>query len=120
MRRRSFLTSSAALALLPIELGCLPPAIMPSPKAIAKEVRNEFLHAWQGYKFAAWGYDEVRPLSGKPTNFFLKNHSFGLSIIEAMDTLYVMVWTPSSSRALRGCARTWISMSTATCRCSRL
>src|SRR5947209_8226957 len=90
MRRRKFLASTAAAALLPAEIACLPPASMPSPKAIANEVRDEFLHAWHGYKYAAWGYDEVRPVSGKPSNFFLKNHSFGLSIIEAMDTLYVM------------------------------
>jgi mannosyl-oligosaccharide alpha-1,2-mannosidase len=63
---------------------------MPSPEAIARQVRDEFLHAWNGYKYIAWGYDEVRPISGRPANFFLKNHSFGLSIIEAMDTLYVM------------------------------
>ena len=63
---------------------------MPSPETIVRQVRDEFLHAWNGYKYIAWGYDEVRPVSGKPANFFLKNHAFGLSIIEAMDTLYVM------------------------------
>jgi len=63
---------------------------MPGAKAIAAQVRDEFLHAWHGYKYIAWGDDEYRPLSGKPSNFFLENHSFGLSIIEAMDTLYVM------------------------------
>lgn len=61
-----------------------------SPRAVANEVRAEFLHAWRGYKRFAWGYDEVRPVSGKPKNFFIPEHSFGLSIIEALDTLYVM------------------------------
>src|SRR5437868_2018273 len=89
MNRSTFLTSVSA-ALLPAELACLPPAVMPSPKTIALQVRDEFLHAWNGYKYIAWGYDEYRPVSGKPSNFFLKNRSFGLSIIEAMDTLYVM------------------------------
>jgi len=63
---------------------------MPSPKSIASQVRAEFLHAWNGYKRFAWGYDEVKPVSGKSVNFFVDNHSFGLSIIEAMDSLYVM------------------------------
>ncbi len=90
MNRSTFLTSATAAALLPAELACLPPAVMPSPETIARQVRDEFLHAWQCYKFSSWGYDEVRPISGKPSNFFLKNHAFGLSIIEAMDTLYVM------------------------------
>lgn len=63
---------------------------MPAPRAIAQEVRDEFLHAWSAYRRFAWGYDEVRPVSAMPKNFFLQNHSFGLSIIEALDTLYVM------------------------------
>ncbi len=62
----------------------------PSPRALAREIRDEFLHVWNGYKRIAWGYDEFRPISGTPKNFFLPNHSFGLSIIEALDTLYVM------------------------------
>ncbi|HEV3154189.1 MAG TPA: glycoside hydrolase family 47 protein [Candidatus Baltobacteraceae bacterium] len=60
------------------------------PKDIAKHVRDEFLHAWNGYKRFAWGHDEVAPIAGKPKDFFVDGHSFGLSIIEAMDTLYIM------------------------------
>jgi Glycosyl hydrolase family 47 len=60
------------------------------PGAVARAVRDEFLHAWNGYKQFAWGYDEVRPVSGAPKNFFLRDRSFGLSIIEALDSLYVM------------------------------
>jgi Glycosyl hydrolase family 47 len=85
--RRSFLAAGAAAAAMP------PPALaqrMPRPKTIAAQIRDEFLHAWMAYKQYAWGYDEVLPLSGKPKNFFMQGHSFGLSIIEAMDTLYVM------------------------------
>jgi Glycosyl hydrolase family 47 len=63
---------------------------MPNPRAIAQQVRDEFLHAWQGYKRFAWGYDEVKPISGSGSNFFISTHSFGLSIIEALDTLYIM------------------------------
>lgn len=87
MRRSRFLAASGAATLLPRYALA---AAMPAPKAIANEVRTEFLHAWLGYKYTAWGFDEYRPLSGKPKNFFLPDHSFGLSIIEALDTLYVM------------------------------
>lgn len=62
----------------------------PNARAVAQQVREEFLHAWNGYKRFAWGWDEVRPVSGTPKNFFLPSHSFGLSTIEALDTLYVM------------------------------
>lgn len=30
---------------------------------VAEKVRQEFLHAWNGYKQYAWGHDELRPLS---------------------------------------------------------
>jgi mannosyl-oligosaccharide alpha-1,2-mannosidase len=62
----------------------------PNPKRAASEIRDEFRHSWNGYKRYAWGYDEVMPIAGKPKDFFVDGHSFGLSIIEAMDTLYVM------------------------------
>src|SRR5215469_6635129 len=84
MKRRSFLCASASAAALPL-LG-----VMPKAQTIAEEVRAEFLHAWEGYKRFAWGYDEVKPISGTGSNFFVPTHSFGLSIIEALDTLYVM------------------------------
>ncbi len=60
------------------------------PSEIANAVRDEFLHGWEGYKRAAFGHDEVLPVSGGHHEFFIPGHSFGLSIIEALDTLYVM------------------------------
>lgn len=95
MRRKYFLRTTAGAAVLPF--AATPHLALAQPRTptlsarqIAKEIRAEFLHAWQGYKRFAWGYDEVQPISGKPKNFFVPTHSFGLSIIEAMDTLYVM------------------------------
>ncbi|WP_307865672.1 glycoside hydrolase family 47 protein, partial [Streptomyces montanisoli] len=61
----------------------------PAPQ-VAREVRAEFLHAWDGYKRFAWGHDEVHPLSGGHSEFFVPGSPIGLSIIEALDTLYVM------------------------------
>ncbi len=62
----------------------------PGNPGIADEVRAEFLHAWDGYKKYSFGHDEVMPLSGKSNDFFVAGHPIGLSIIEALDTLYVM------------------------------
>jgi hypothetical protein len=84
MRRRHFLAATAAAAAVPL-LGA-----MPAPAAVAGQVRDEFIHAWRGYRRFAWGFDEVRTVSGAGSNFFIPAHSFGLSIIEALDTLYVM------------------------------
>ncbi len=89
MRRRRFLGALAAAAAAPLGARAATQA-MPSPKAIAALVRAEYLHAWNGYKRFAWGHDEVRPVSGTPHDFFIPGHSLGLSIIESMDTHYVM------------------------------
>jgi hypothetical protein len=87
MRRRDFLRSAVSAAAFPL-LGGVDE--IPDTKTIATQVRDEFVHAWNGYKQFAWGYDEVKPVSGTSVDFFVKGHSFGLSIIEALDTLYVM------------------------------
>ncbi|WP_236653354.1 glycoside hydrolase family 47 protein [Streptacidiphilus melanogenes] len=57
---------------------------------LAAEVHSEFLHGWRGYRAAAWGYDEVRPLSGTHHDFFAPGRTFGLTIVEALDTLFLM------------------------------
>lgn len=85
--RRAFLGASAGSLLLPAISNAQE---MPPPADVAKQVRDELFHAWSGYKRFAWGYDEVAPIAGKPKDFFVDGHSFGLSIIEAMDTLYIM------------------------------
>ena len=42
-------------------------ACQPSPQidrpAMAEKVKQEFLHAWNGYKTYAWGHDDLKPLS---------------------------------------------------------
>ena len=92
LTRRSFARALAAAAVIsgvaPARAFAAPP--MPAPRDAARDVRDEFFHAWLGYKTYAWGYDEVRPVSGKPADFFIPGHSFGLSIVEALDSLYVM------------------------------
>jgi hypothetical protein len=75
---------------LPAGAATLPSAALPSAPVAAKQVRDEFLHAWRGYQRFAWGHDEVHPLSGTFSEFFVDGHPIGLSIIEALDTLYVM------------------------------
>ncbi|MFK0170449.1 glycoside hydrolase family 47 protein [Streptomyces sp. NPDC090306] len=63
---------------------------MPSPGKIAAEIRDEFLHGWNGYKQYAWGHDQVLPVSGGSNEFFADGYPVGLSIIEALDTLYLL------------------------------
>ncbi|MEY9874241.1 hypothetical protein ABH931_003735 [Streptacidiphilus sp. MAP12-33] len=63
---------------------------LPGDAQAAAAVRAEYLHSWYGYTGQAWGYDELCPLSGGHNDFFADGHTFGLSIVEALDTLYLM------------------------------
>lgn len=55
---------------------------------MAKLVRDEFLHAWNGYKRYAWGHDELKPLSKS----FRDWHSVPLYMtpVDALDTMILM------------------------------
>ena len=53
-----------------------------------KQVRAEFLHAWNGYKAYAWKHDELKPLS----KGFRDWHSSSLYMtpVDALDTMVLM------------------------------
>ena len=95
MHRRQFLRGALGAAGLATAAGLAIPArasaaaLPPDPK-IAADIRAEFLHAWNGYKQFAWGHDQLLPLSASYQEFFVPGHPVGLSIVEALDTLYVM------------------------------
>ncbi len=70
-----------------------PPApwsLGPGDPEVAQFVVDEFLHAWSGYAQYAYGQDQLLPLSKQGQAFFVPGQSVGLSIIEALDTMYVM------------------------------
>lgn len=58
--------------------------------ALGAQVKDEMLWAWRHYRARAWGKDEILPVSGGTRSFPLKAHHLGLSLIEAMDTLWLM------------------------------
>ena len=51
-------------------------------------VRQEFLHAWRGYKQYAWGHDELRPLS--KTYHDWHSASLCMTPVDALDTMILM------------------------------
>ncbi len=55
---------------------------------MAKKVKAEFLHAWNGYKKYAWGYDALQPLSLKPHNWY--KTSLLMTPVDAFDTMLLM------------------------------
>ncbi|MFI0453939.1 glycoside hydrolase family 47 protein [Actinomadura sp. 6N118] len=59
-------------------------------RPVAEDVRRELLHTWNAYKRLAWGHDHLLPVSGGHGEFFDDAHPVGLTIVEALDTLYLM------------------------------
>ncbi len=86
---RRDLLGSASLALLASQAGA---AISSRENwsALAENVRKDMRWAWEHYRSKAWGKDQIKPISGGFESFPLKDHHLGLTIIEALDTLWVM------------------------------
>jgi len=58
--------------------------------ALGADVKAEFKWAWDHYVDKAWGRDEINPVSGTARSFFIEGHDLGLSLVEALDTLWIM------------------------------
>lgn len=48
------------------------------------------LHAWNNYKQYAWGKNELRPLSKSGHNGAFGPNELGATIVDSLDTLYIM------------------------------
>ena len=66
-------------------------------KEMAQKVKAEFLHAWNGYKKYAWGYDALKPLSKEPHNWYKK--SLLMTPVDAFDTMILMGLTQEAGEA---------------------
>lgn len=51
------------------------------------KVKEEFRHAWNGYKSKAWTHDEVRPVSGGVKDPFC---GWAATMVDALDTMWIM------------------------------
>lgn len=63
-------------------------ASVPDDAEMANRVRQEFLHAWEGYKKYAWGHDELKPLSKSYHDWY--RVPLMMTPIDALDTMLVM------------------------------
>ncbi|RYD46571.1 MAG: alpha-mannosidase, partial [Sphingomonadales bacterium] len=82
--RRGLIAGSAA-SVLP-----LPAAAKENWAGLAEDVRQEMLWAWRLYRERAWGMDQIMPISGGAESFSIKGRHLGLSLIESLDTLWLM------------------------------
>jgi mannosidase alpha-like ER degradation enhancer 2 len=79
------LLSSLALAQAP---AAQPSNDEVSANATADQVRQEFLHAWNGYKQFASGHDELKPLTHSSRDWY--GTSLLMTPVDALDTMYLM------------------------------
>ncbi|MET7620652.1 glycoside hydrolase family 47 protein [Streptomyces sp. NPDC005408] len=94
LSRRALLRVAAAAggAIAVGGLGAQPAFAAPGPPdpTLANDVRQEFLTAWTAYRRLTWGRDELHPVSGTGSEFFISGVPLGLTIVESLDTLYLM------------------------------
>jgi ER degradation enhancer, mannosidase alpha-like 2 len=83
----AFLLVAIALPLIPSQTAPAAPDV-PPPAVMAQQVRDQFLHAWSGYRQHAWGHDELRPLSNKPFDWY--GTSLLMTPVDALDTMILM------------------------------
>ncbi|HEV7395052.1 MAG TPA: glycoside hydrolase family 47 protein [Pyrinomonadaceae bacterium] len=65
-------------------------------RRLAKEVRAEFLHAWNGYKEYAWGHDDLKPLTKTYHDWYAE--SLLMTPVDALDTMIIMGMTDEANR----------------------
>lgn len=87
---------NAAPAQNPGPTAAMPPLPdhVPSQKEMAKQIRDQFLHAWNGYHQYAWGHDELSPLSNQPFDWY--GTPLLMTPVDALDTMILMGLTPQA------------------------
>ncbi|KAL9402978.1 hypothetical protein Peur_006827 [Populus x canadensis] len=68
-----------------------------------QKVKEAMIHAWSSYEKYAWGHDELQPQSKKGIDSF---GGLGATLIDALDTLYIMGLDEQFQRA-----REWVANS---------
>jgi mannosidase alpha-like ER degradation enhancer 2 len=67
----------------------------PTDAEMADRVRQEFVHAWTGYKQYAWGHDALKPLSKTPHDWY--RAPLLMTPVDALDTMILMGLTDEAN-----------------------
>ena len=79
----------AAIAMVLLACASFVPAQgQTNRRALAAQVRTEFLHAWNGYKKYCWGHDELRPISKTCRDWY--DTSLMMTPVDSLDTMILM------------------------------
>lgn len=65
-------------------------------------VKKAMEHAWSGYEKYAFGYDELHPVSKKPSNGW---GGIGITLVDSLDTLWLMGMKDEFNRAKDWCQK---------------
>ncbi|HSS19254.1 MAG TPA: glycoside hydrolase family 47 protein [Pyrinomonadaceae bacterium] len=85
--RNKKITSLAVLAL--VLLSSLPAQSQQSTKPrLDTQVKEEFLHAWNGYKKYAWDHDDLKPLSKTYRDWY--DEPLLMTPVDSLDTMILM------------------------------
>lgn len=60
----------------------------PARQKFDEQVRDEFMHAWNGYKKHAWGHDDLRPLTKTYHDWY--GPSLLMTPVDSLDTMIIM------------------------------
>jgi mannosidase alpha-like ER degradation enhancer 2 len=63
---------------------------------LADAVRGEFRRCWRAYEEHAWGHDELRPVSGKPRDWYPQ--PLLITPVDALDTMLLMSLDAEAAR----------------------
>jgi mannosyl-oligosaccharide alpha-1,2-mannosidase len=69
----------------------------------ALAVKGAMQHVWTHYKARAWGYDELKPVSGRGDNNWA---GLGMTLVDSLDTLWLMGMAAEFAEA-----REWVATS---------
>jgi mannosidase alpha-like ER degradation enhancer 2 len=88
MKKSGWKTIIPIMAAALSALTALPARAEPAPNVTREEVREEFLHAWNGYKKYAWGHDELKSGSAGYSDWY--KEPLLMTPVDALDTMYIM------------------------------
>src|SRR5205807_1281048 len=90
-RKRSTTTVTRAIAIIMLMIASAAGVFTQNQRTSAElrnQVREEFLHAWNGYKKYAWGHDDLKPLSKSYHDWYAE--PLLMTPVDALDTMIVM------------------------------
>ena len=86
--QKAILIRSTVLLALAVT-GAQSPVALAQPRAkLQRQVRAEFLHAWNSYKQYAWGHDDLKPLTKSYHDWYAE--PLLMTPVDALDTMILM------------------------------